>query len=198
MKIIELLNKTAGYLPALFWLLLIYSFDSPEVANLTILAALIHECGHIFYLFLTSKNIKLRGSFNGFRIKRSTGSSYMSDIYLYAAGALMNFLVAFPIILFSASDYVRVFAFINIATAVANLLPIYGYDGYGILKSLILMKDKDAIMTRHLDALSFSLTLLTTLLAFYIMARIGDSFWLGGLSLFSLIKEVSRGLDNVF
>ena len=77
MEFVYFLQKT---LPILFWVLIIFGFDSTHVAILTILAALIHEIGHIFAIvFLCKKENNLSADISGFRIKTQR-LSYKEEI----------------------------------------------------------------------------------------------------------------------
>ena len=82
--LIWVLNKVSAILPAFFWLFLIFGFDEPSMAISTILAAIIHEAGHIAYL-ISKKRIRpnIRGVLSGFRIKASTSLSYDEEVGVY-------------------------------------------------------------------------------------------------------------------
>ncbi len=197
---IRICNRFVLFLPALFWLLVIYGFDDPCIAGITVISAILHECGHISYLLLSgSGKANIRGDLSGFRIKKKAGASYLSDIRLFAAGPIANLsaaLFALPALPFG--KYAGLWAVINIATALTNLLPIHGYDGYGILSSTIHMTNNEVFLFIILDRVSFTFTAFLTLTALYILVRVGASYWMAGIFIISLIKEVSRRLKSIF
>lgn len=196
----NLCNQISGFLPLLFWILLIYGFADSESATITVLAALIHECGHELYIFLSrGGTFHLRSSLSGFRIKKGLHSSYLFDTGLYAAGPMANLISVILVLLFPLSpDYKSLFAAIGLATAISNLLPIEGYDGYGILSSLIKHFGKEERYLPVLQNLSFFLLIILTWLSLYIVGKIGDSFWMAGLFLISLVGEVSKRMKYIF
>ena len=189
------------YLPSLFCLLLIYGFDSPCVAGLTVIAALIHECGHGVCLMLQKNNGgKLSGHLTGFRISKKQTASYLSDAIVYAAGPLANFAASALALVFirAETDYVVLFSIINLSTATSNLLPIKGYDGYDIVRSLLCLTDKWNDIQPFMDIVSLISITFILILSLYIMARIGDGYWTAGLFILSLIKAASEGLKRRF
>lgn len=198
---LRFLSRITLYLPSLFWLFLIYGFDTPCVAGLTIIAALIHECGHGACLLLQNNSTgRLKGSLSGFRISKKNTNSYLVDIAVFAAGPLANLSVSFLVFEFNRieTDYMLLFSVINLATALSNLLPIKGYDGYGIIHSLLCFSDKGDRAQSILEVISLTLVVIISILSLYVMARIGDGYWTAGLFILSLIKEVSGDLKKRF
>ena len=55
MILIKVLSEISNsFLPLLFWALIMFGFDAPYIAILTIISAIIHEAGHLFaMLFIT-------------------------------------------------------------------------------------------------------------------------------------------------
>ena len=198
---LRLLNKLTLYLPSLFWLLLIYGFDSPCIAGLTVIAAVIHECGHgAFLLFQNSRSGMLVGNLSGFRISRKNTDSYFDDAALYFAGPLANFTAAIFSVGFIGlgSEYAFLFFVINLATALSNLLPIKGYDGYGIARSLLSLFDKWEKCRVVFEVISLISVTFILFVSLYVMARVGDGYWTTGLFVISLLKEVSDGMKKHF
>ena len=199
--ILQFVNKITLYLPSLFWLLLIYGFDSPCIAGLTVISAIIHECGHCAYLLLRKdEKSRLVGNLSGFRISRTNTVSYVDDALLYASGPMANFAASIFALCFAMTknNYIFLFAIINLATAFSNLLPIKGYDGYGIMRSLLCLNDKWDKLQSIFECISLLFVAFILFLSLYVMARIGDGYWTTGLFLLSLIKEVSEGLKKAF
>ncbi len=195
------INRLLGFLPSLFWVLLIFGFDDIPVAFVTILCALIHELGHAIQLTSNPKSkIRLRTTLSGFRMKKSLHASYLSDVFLYFGGPLFNLLT---IPLFLATPFIdtyikQLFTTISLATAASNLLPIKGYDGYGIILSLSYHIGKEDKILPILNLISFHLLVIFTFVSLYIVTRIGSSYWMAGLFIVSLIREIAEGLKNGF
>jgi Zn-dependent protease len=198
---LRFLNLITLYLPTLFWILLIYGFDTPCTAGLTVISAIIHECGHGACLLLgKDKKSRLVGNLSGFRISRKTTDSYQADAALYASGPLLNFaaaLVAAPFIR-TVGEYAFLFAVINAATGISNLMPIRGYDGYGLIRALLCRVDKWDALQEKFEFLSLLSVSLTLILSLYVLSRIGDGYWTAGLFILSLIKEATEGLNKRF
>ena len=194
------LRFVSGFLPSLFWILIIFGFDESPIALITILAAVIHELGHIIYLKKhTNTKTEIRSTFNGFRIKQNYLASYKSDALLYAAGPFFNIISALVIFIVPIPlEFRKLFCIISVATALSNLLPIKGYDGYGIIRSLALKSNKNKKIQQMLDKTSFSLVVFLTFLSLYIVTRIGASHWMACLFMLLLIREVSEKLKNTF
>ena len=183
-------------LPILFWITLILGFEEPKVAVLTIIAAIIHEGGHMG--FLKSKGIKrhnLRGVVSGFRIRTSCLLTYKEEIMLYFAGPLANIFTAI-IFSFFDSEISDIICALNIATAISNLLPVEGYDGYGILRATIEKYSCGSIATRVLDGVSAGIIFSLCILSIYFIDRFGSGYWIFGIFFFSMINLLSKWLKN--
>ena len=146
-----------GVLPLLFWVFMIFGFDEAHIAILTILSALIHELGHIAAIMALrlERGGRLSAHISGFRIQKAA-SGYLGELIVLMAGPLSNLLVFLLTLPFweALSGYIALLGSINLATGISNLLPIEGYDGYGILSRLLLASGKiSAIM--YLEYLSF-------------------------------------------
>ena len=127
-----------GILPIVFWLTLIFSFDTPKIAFATMLAVIIHEFGHFLAILLLKKEILgLRGALSGLRIK-SELSSYTADFVIYSGGPLANLAAAIIYAACFSGEHAVIFVTVNLATCFSNLLPAEGYDGYGMIKCIIL------------------------------------------------------------
>ena len=179
-------------LPLLFWVILIFGFDTPDIAILTILAALIHELGHLLAASLTKRGGVLRSHLSGFRIGVTMGS-YTDQIILLAAGPLVNLAVFLLTLPHSglANGYFLMIGYINLLSALSNLLPIEGYDGYGILMTLAEAKNSHRAF-RLLCIASFTLTLSLTLISLYIMLRYGGGYWIFGVFFVTLLTKIKK------
>ena len=127
-------------LPVGFWLALIFAFDEPYVAFLTLIAVAVHEAGHIAALVYFSHGYRFFGVSSGFRLSAKRTLSYREEIVIAASGPLVNvalFIAVSPLILLGGGEYARVFGLINLFTAISNLILIEGYDGYRIAECLL-------------------------------------------------------------
>ena len=195
------ISRLTGFLPSLFWILLIFGFDDVPVALVTVLCALIHELGHAAQIKLNKNSkIGLRTTLCGFRMKRNSHGSYLSDAMIYFSGPLYNFISALVINLLQLFNIniKQLFTTVSLATAFSNLLLIKGYDGYGIARSLACHFGKEEKIIPLLDAVSFCFLISLTFISLYIVTRIGSSYWMAGLFIISLIREIADRLKNAF
>lgn len=182
------------FLPALFWVLVIFGFDSPYVAISTIIAAAIHELGHLTaILFVGGCSSLPEGRLSGFRIKLF-GSGYRETIIILASGPLFNLLAFGACVPFlSLSGYVLVFAALNLATALSNLVPVRGYDGYGIIEEFLLMNERS---TSKLQMLSFLLSAAFVFVSLYMIARFASGYWVFGVFFSLLLGQIRLSLEK--
>lgn len=134
-----------------FWLLclllLFWRNDPLYLARFSVLAAIIHEGGHILvYYFLTGKLPLLRISPFGMamEIKRSAFTEG-ELLKLAAAGPAMNFLTAGIMLVMmqgKAAYSGYCFAAVNLAMGGFNLLPIQPLDGGELLQCLSNLRNR--------------------------------------------------------
>ena len=126
-----------------------------------LLAAFIHECGHIFAMFL-KKSKPTQICFRAFsvdiidsnRLQRDSNS----DLFILLAGPLTNLNTAMMLLtLHSLFNFcfLKAFALANLFLATFNLLPIEPLDGGQILLILLLRKLKLRVAEKIALALSF-------------------------------------------
>ena len=179
MKLALFLSKI---LPLLFWMLLMLGFDSACIAVLTLLSAIIHECGHLIAISSTQKPGLLKAHISGFRIKVSD-MSYKEELIVAAAGPLINIGVWGILAFFHKNaaygNYLCTFGVINLLTALSNLLPIEGYDGYKILSCLgALLLDDASACEKILFGISFVFSSIMCFLSLYLILKLGEGYWL--------------------
>ncbi len=181
------------FLPVIFWLSLIFGFDKPYIAVLTVISALIHEAGHIAAIMLFTKRAEApRGHISGFRIKRSSQSGHREEILITAAGPLANILTGLVLLLpwWAANGYILIFSMLNFATGLSNLLPVEGYDGYGILLELSRLCGSLGA-ERLLSRISFLFTVLFTFFSLYLLLRTGGGYWIFGVFFTLMLTKVA-------
>ena len=181
-------------LPFIFFILLIFGFDEPYVAVLTLIAAAIHELGHIVAIKVCAGGrFLLRSVLSGFRIKAESNISYRKKIAILLAGPFANLLFALFCFLQgdSALGYFSVFGVISLATALSNLLPAEGYDGYEALRAFFQYKEYE-FGERLLAFLSFFLSVVMIFLSLYFILRVGEGYWIFAVFFLSLLSKISK------
>lgn len=196
MKILTLLLES---LRAGFWICLLFALDRACLAVLTLLALVFHEVFHIFALFCISEHGHIRTRLSGLRIFPSKALSYREEIWVAAAGPIGGFCGALLCFVFkpAAPEYLSDFAFCHLITALSNLLPIEGYDGYRILKASIALRGR-ADADRITGMLSFFFTALLTLLSLSVFGILGEGLWPSFAFLFGLIGALPERKNAFF
>ena len=189
MKILLYMEK---FLAVTFWSLTLFGFDLVYIGVLTVIAALIHEMGHIGAMLILNKSVSSApsGRVYGFRIKTGV-LSYKQEIIVSMAGPFVNIL--FSILFFNKNDYLSSFALINLMTATSNLLPIENYDGYRALYATVsLASKKEDLAARVLPKLSFVFSALICFISLYMMLTLGEGYWIFAIFLSSLISFIEK------
>ena len=189
----KILNFLISILPPLFWGLIIFGFEEAYIAILSIISAIIHECGHILFM---DKSGRMRGVLSGFRIKATNMVTYRQKVLGYLGGPLANIVVSLALIPFSGSQYLRMLAILNLATATSNLMPIEGYDGYGIIKTILEDREYPSIAFSILSYVSGGLVLCFTLFSLYLMDRVGGGYWIFAIFFSFWVKIIDRGVSK--
>ena len=197
--LIKVLDNFTRILPYVFWGLLIFSFDKPHFAILTLISSAIHECGHLFAAAAVRSGAGLEGKLYGMRIRISEGTmSYTGELIILSAGPLAN-LVAFLVSLPSVTHpYIAEFAFINILSAISNLLPVESYDGYRIIEILCHSFGKSFIAARLLRYVSFVCVFIIVIFSLFLMAKLNTGYWIYFIFLFSLLRTLKRSINDDF
>ncbi len=194
MKVLKALEKI---LPLIFWLILVFAFDTPRFATLTLIAAVLHELGHA--AFGASRGfVRLIPSPHptGFRINPANFLSYNDELILLIGGPVSNFcffILGFLIYKATGGALFFDFAFLNLLTALCNLLPIRDYDGYRIIEVLILLRAENAFpKIKLLSALSFAFTSSLCFLSLYLLLKIGEGYWIFAVFFSSVLFDAKK------
>ncbi|WP_145995683.1 site-2 protease family protein [Pygmaiobacter massiliensis] len=123
-------------------LVLAFAFDRACLFRYALLAAVLHEAGHIVaFLLLCKRMPRLRFGVTGIAMNiDGERLSLRREVLLLLAGPLTNFIVAgvtFGIVLTHASYGGYFFACENLLMGLFNLLPIGMLDGGRLLENLI-------------------------------------------------------------
>ena len=192
-----LIESISALLPALFWGTLILGFEEASTALSTVICALIHEMGHIIFLiFFTNSHHSAKTAIFGFKIKAVSILSYKDEILLYLCGPLANLIfgVLFLAISINYGEFFFSFAIINFATAISNLIPIEGYDGYGILRALAEKRFPNGDILIFLSSLSSVLVFIFCILSIYFIDRYGGGYWIFAVFFVQMIKHFKKRL----
>lgn len=191
----SLFSLVLAILPVVFWSCLIYSFDEVMGASITILAMLIHEFGHLACIFVATGRWRIpKGKFNGLCISDTGCKSYRHQMINYAAGIIMNLLWAIFATLFwkNKCEYRELFITINIATAISNLLPIDGYDGYRLLQSAIDFFGLGFGAYVALEITSFIFTAAMCIFSLFLVYTFGNGYWFMAIFLFATVNKLQK------
>ena len=157
--------------------------DRSGLCAITLLAALLHECGHLLAAKAMGIPLRqLRIDFLGARME-VTGRmlSYGEEWLLCAAGPLTSLLLAaLAAPLWSLSPHAQMFSCASLVLGFLNLLPIRTFDGGRMLESALSAHFSVRTVRRVLRLSSFLFLFLLWATAIYFLLRVGD-----GLSLFA-------------
>ena len=195
----RLVSYLKSFVSIIFWLLLIFAFTTPAEGCITVLSAVVHESGHFLYTWLFVKSPSMPyGSLSGLRIRKPFVLSYGEEIMLYLSGPLANLAFAFmllPCFLFSY-DFARDFLVINIFTMLSNLLPVEGYDGYGVILAVAANCGMEQIARRILSCVSFFFTLLMLFISLYLMYYLNGGYWIFAVFSVSALSFIKKSLKS--
>lgn len=192
-RIIEISELLSGsVLPIIFWVSLIFGFDTPYIAILTLVSAVMHEIGHTLAIsLLEGGGTSIRGHASGLRIREGRLLNYSEEVAVLLGGPMMNILIFLLTLPFGdmMSGYVRILGYVNLATGISNLLPFEGYDGYGALAMIFRARGRERLI-RHLEMCSFVLSILVTFAALHLIDLFGEGYWIFGLFFFTVLSKL--------
>ncbi len=188
-----------SFLPFAFWVLLIFGFDEYAPAIATILCAIVHEAGHVAaFNLLNKKSDRPKGRLKGFKISFKDTLSYKEDFIVSSAGPLANLIFALICVPFLkiANGYLFMLAIINLLTALTNLLPIEGYDGFRIAFSFLSHRFDSALASKVLTPISFSFICILTFLSLYLIGKIGQGYFIFFVLFISLLSKIKTLVND--
>lgn len=196
-----LINSFCQIFYAVFWIFLIFGFEEKTLAITTCLCALIHEMGHaLCIVFTRATNLNLKSTFNGLRFKHQGIGSYDEELLIYLCGPLANILTFFICAIFSLlfhQNYMTI-GIINLATAISNLIPIKGNDGYGAILTIIKKRELHVTYFRFLSCISSALIFIFCILSLYLIDRHGGGYWIFFVFFVSMLREINDSLKEKF
>ena len=195
----RLFKLVTELLTAFFWILVIYGFDSPWIAGITLTAAAIHECGHLAAGRIAGGAGRPRARTFGLAIRTVGIRSYRAELMLYLGGPAANVAVWLITLPFSAlaGGYVGAVGTVNLLSGLSNLLPVEGYDGYGAIRTLLDACGAGAVGYRLLSCISLLFTVTMTFLSLYFIYRVGEGYWIFAVFLRASLQQCSKWLSEV-
>ena len=101
-----------------------------------------------------------------------------------------------PILLISPPDeYRKLFGEINLLTAISNLMPIEGYDGYRVLCELGASVGNFSLAS-VMRYLSLLFSIVVVFFSLYLLLRLGVGYWLFAVFFTSLISKIAEGVKS--
>lgn len=190
-------DKLCRFLFLFFLVLILYGSDSMAFAHLSLICAVIHETAHVMAGVLTEARFKApRGAYDGLRLPLELiKSSRFSELIIISAGPASNLLCAF--FMLSESAYLYEFGAISLISALANLIPCHGNDGYRIL-NVLLSKDADNRHSLALDYLSLFNSATILFFSLFMSYRTGCALWLSSVYLIYTLLELEKTRKAAF
>lgn len=187
---IGILKVGYSLLPVFIFVLIIYAFDAPLFATLTLICAALHELGHIICIKCLGYKSSIRGVLSGPKIYIGTTVGYRHTVLIALSGPLMNISLALISLPFSAffGDIATYFSLINVISAVCNLIPMVNNDGYNVLLSLINLRLDEYLAERIMTAVSLVFSSALCIFSLYAMSRLNAAYWCYFLSMYLLVK----------
>ena len=168
-------------LPTVVFALVLLLVEEWEICLLTLLAAFLHECGHMLAARLLDIPLRdLHMDFLGARLEvRGRMLSFSEEWLLAAAGPFVSLLfAALAATLWYISGYAAVFSCASLVLGLLNLLPIQGFDGGRMIETTLSFFCGVRVSRAMMRVLSFFFLFLLWASAVYFLLRAGD-----GLSL---------------
>lgn len=172
--------------------------DRSGVGAMTLLAALLHECGHFAAAAVLRIPLKcLKIDFLGARMELTSGLlPYGKEWLLCAAGPFASLLfaaVAAP--LWNITHLAQIFSCASLVLGLVNLLPINSFDGGRMLESFLCATFGSTVAARCGKVCSFLFLFLLWTCAVYLMLRAGNGMALFCFSVTLLLRFFDGGLS---
>ena len=156
---------------ALIALLLL--FDKSGIFVLALIAIIIHETGHLLAMKLLKQTpLEIRMMPAGVIItKNKILTSFKDEFIIASGGIILNLFFTIIFVIFYKYQISQRFflslAIINIIIAIFNMLPIYGLDGYDMLRILLCRKNEKAHIMIIISSVTICLILILGIILFY-------------------------------
>ncbi len=182
---------TEIYLSFLFlaFLTVMLATDKTGFMLPTLFAVLMHECGHLFIMWVldcSPKRIKLIPA--SVQIVNSFSKGYKNDILIALSGPCVN-LLFFGVLYYNylcfKNEFTLYFALLNLLIGVFNLLPVKGLDGGTVLFSCLcrLTDVNKAVLIVRLITVIVALAVIITAVLLSIGGKLNVSLYIIGIYL---------------
>lgn len=156
-------------------------FDRSNVVLQNLLAAALHEAGHITVMMVFGeKPREIRFTPFGMRIERKemNNMNFKKEALIAAAGPITNFLSAAICIILNRyfSLNLTVFTAVNIALGVLNLTPCEPLDGYRVTRYILMQKTSEEKTEKILKISSLVFLFPIASAGFYVLLKSGFNF----------------------
>lgn len=167
-------------------------FDREGLFLMALFSAFLHELGHIFATYFCGVEIKeLSFSLIGIKMRLKKSLSlvpFSKKIMLLIAGPLVNVILAMIFLAFS----LKVYALINLVTAIFNLLPAKTLDGGKILLDILNLKLAPNTAETVSDIVSLVVSALLFILGAIVLCVSGYNISLVATSIYLAITVIIR------
>ena len=177
-------------LAALFVLGLIVC-DRSGIALMTVFAAIVHECGHLFMAKVLQIPLKsMRLDFSGARIDVIGGNiSYAKEWLLAAGGPFTSFVCsAAAAVFWKWHPYAVLFSCASLILGLLNLLPIRSFDGGRMMESFLMSHFSPRTSHAVLSMASFLSLFLVWAFSVYFLLLAGNGLSLLFFSMSLLVR----------
>lgn len=194
----QIAQKLYNPLLLLFWIFMLYGSDSAAAATSTLICILAHEGAHVIAFLYCGRLTIPRARINGLKISLDY-ISYKKNLFATAIGPLTNIIFSLLFAAFAPIfSYAASFALINLMTAVSNLIPVSGTDGYNLISVTLRRFNAPRCAYLILDTVSVTLNVLIFLISSYCVLRVGEGYWIWGVFLISVIRSLETFRSSFF
>lgn len=156
---------------------LILLVDRTGIMLFGILSVVIHESGHLVFMYLTKKHPeKVVFQLGGIIISSQKSASYNSELLIALGGCLFNFFASLAsglIYLYSRNEMLFIFSAANFGLMLFNLMPINSLDGMDIIKFSLLKNYSMEKVKSVCNIISVCFLAAVSLLSVYSVVKFG-------------------------
>lgn len=180
---------------ALFALLLI--IEDSQYPVLLMLAALIHECGHVVAALICGASFRFGGAgLAGVSIEYNClNLTFLKEIIIAVSGALANVIAAVILDILNKKCFgnssLAFFAACNFILGFINIIPVKAFDGGAILKCALLIVFNENIAEKIYIIITSAFSVILWVFAIYIQLILGGNLSLLLISIYILTESFS-------
>jgi Zn-dependent protease len=93
-------------------------------------------------------------------------------------------------------DFATLFITINIATAISNILPIEGYDGYRVITLIFSYYDVEKNWYIILEIMAFIFVFLMTVSSLFFVYTFGNGYWIMAIFMAATISKLKNWMKK--